>query len=355
MQASLAHFQTMLGPYGLYQHATHQTPNLREGYCTDDNTRAVQLLLQWLALANHEEREQLEPLLQPCWQFLLDGERPDGTWYNFRSAEGEWLTNEISDDMYARLARTAATVVRFDSNSNRKQQALKLLTQLEPRLQHLSALRGWAETNIALTLLPPEHLLGFKNLIETNTQRLLTAWQTEAASDWPWFEPIMTYANAMIPQGLLASRDHAPSAQLEEALKQSTDFLITTTIRDGIFIPIGSVGWYPKGGKPSDENQQPIEAGTMFEFLLAYDKAFPGQLSTETILAPYLWFFGANTNKQIMANVEIGASYDGLFHKGPNPNFGAESMLAYLSSEFFLSLAPANIQSASQQKKAILL
>lgn len=357
MQATLTHFKTMLGPYGLYQHATKQVPNLSEGYCTDDNTRAVQLLLQWKTVANPTQQEQLELLLRPCWQFLVNARRPDGTWYNFRSAKGKWLLNQISDDMYARLARTAATVIKIDSNISRKNEATEMLNSLAPLLQKLTALRGWAETNTALSLLPDKHAVQFdvERLINTNTQRLLAAWQAESTPSWPWFESLMTYANAMIPQGLLVSRTYTPSNLLDEALHQSTDFLIKATIRDALFIPIGSVGWYPKGGKPSIENQQPIEAGTMFEFLLAYNAAFPGRLSADVILAPYLWFFGANTKQQVMANTEIGAAYDGLFLHGPNLNYGAESMLAYLSSEYYLSTAPQNIQSAAETARNLLM
>ena len=347
MQATLTHFQTMLGPYGLYQHATGREPLLSEGYCTDDNARAVQLLVEWLAKNPGAQREQLEALLQPCWQFLLGAERPDGTWHNFRSADGTWLTHDVSDDMYARLTRACATVIRYDSNPDRQQEALHLLKNLEQILQKLSFVRGWAETNIALTLLPPTYQpFTIKNLVDTNVQHLLDAWKKNATPDWPWFEPNMTYANAIIPQGLLAAFTRTPTPELEDTLHQSTEWLIRSTVRNGIFIPIGSAGWYPKGGQPSEDNQQPIEAGTMFEFLLAYDRQFPGRLSLETITAPYLWFFGANTGKVVLANPEIGASYDGLFLKGPNTNYGAESMLAYLTAELLLSTASPTIQAA---------
>lgn len=349
MQASLAHFRAMIGPHGLYQHATGQEPLLREGYCTDDNARAVQLLVEWLTKNPGNQAKELETLLQPCWQFLVDAKRPDGTFYNFRSAKGEWLANDISDDMYARLARACTTVIRYDRNSTRQQEATALLTDLEPLLQNLTALRGWAETIIALALLPTDAKpFNIAALATTNTKRLLETWESAATPTWPWFEPVMTYANALIPQSLLAAKSIVEHPELETVLEKSTDFLITSTIRDGIFIPIGSVGWYPQGGQPAIDNQQPIEAGTMFEFLLAYHKVFPDHLSRETILAPYLWFFGANTGKVVLANPAIGASYDGLFLTGPNVNYGAESMLAYLTAELLLATAPADLQSAAK-------
>lgn len=336
----------MMGPHGLYQHATRKKPNLREGYCADDNARAVHLLVAWLAAQPNSPREELEVLLSSSWQFLIDAQQPDGTYYNFRSASGQWLTHDISDDMYARLARAFASVIRYDTSLSRQQQAAERLGRLAPILDKLTSLRGWAETNIAFSLLPPHAALSLKAtaVIQKNVDRLLAAWHEHATPEWPWFEPVMTYANALIPHGLLASRKIIQDSLLDEALELSANFLIRSTIRDGLFVPIGSSGWYPKGEHPSSENQQPIEAGTMFEFLLSYHAQFPNRLSPQIILAPYLWFFGANTNKQLMANTDLGASYDGLFRHGPNVNCGAESMLAYLTCELLLSAAPADIQ-----------
>lgn len=344
---SLNHFSKLMGPYGLYQHATKREPNLAEGYCVDDNARAVMVLLEYIQQFPLSALE-VEPLLASCFSFLEDARYGEGTYYNFRDAKGVWLTHDISEDMYARLARTYAYVLQHDTNSNRKEKASTLLLDLLPTLQTLTAPRAQAETCIAVTTLP-EHFLRehpeFTALQTTHTKNLLSLWNTQSSSDWPWFEPSMTYANAILPHSLLSS----PSHETQECLHASAAFLIDTTIQDNTFMPIGSVGWYPKGGVASHDNQQAIEAGTMFDFLLAYQSQFPKKVSDEVVAAPYLWFFGNNTKSVLMANKEIGACLDGLFLTHTNPNYGAESMLAYLWAELLMQRAPESVRAIADR------
>lgn len=117
-------------------------------------------------------------------------------------------------------------------------------------------------------------------------------------------------------------------------LHEATAFLIRTTITPNEFVPIGNIEWYtPDHQKPSTYDQQPIEAHTMFDFLLAYEQAYPEKVSLDQVMAPYMWFHGHNTQKVVMVNPTVGTCFDGLNADGPNPNVGAESLLAYIRSE----------------------
>lgn len=353
----LSHFHTMMGPYGLYEHGAQDGPFPEEGYCTDDNARAVQVLVRLARYMPEERKPMIEKFLAGCWQFLRDAQRESGSFYNLRTADGQWEERDVSDDMYARLVRALATVLRYDTNTDRQQQAKEMLLSLRDRAVQLTAARAWAEINIALTDLPEDVFgtSGAKDMIAMNTRKLLQTWHEKADTNWPWFEDTMVYANSLLPHGLLAARAFAPSAQLDSALEQSTQFLLTTTVQNGVFVPIGSVGWYPRGGAPSQENQQPIDAGAMFDFLVEYEHVFPGSVAPEVILAPYWWFFGANTGVVGMANQQLGASYDGLFARGPNTNYGAESMLAYLWAEIRMRALPESIQQYALQRRQELL
>src|SRR3989344_3530081 len=202
---SLQHFEKLLGPYGLYQHATKREPNLAEGYCVDDNARAVIVLLAHLA---------------------------PGTYYNFRDAKGVWLTHDVSEDMYARLARTYTYTLDHDTNNDRKKIALELLIDLIPTLQSLTAPRAQAETVIALAKSPE-----FTDVATTHIQNLLALWKKESTPAWPWFEGSMTYANALLPHSVLIGLPLAPN-DAQEYLHASAAFLIKTTIQNNIFTPI---------------------------------------------------------------------------------------------------------------------
>jgi hypothetical protein len=343
---SLQHFEKLMGPYGLYQHATEREPNLAEGYCVDDNARAIMVLLAYLE-QSPAQREKAETFLTSCFAFIKDAQHAPGTYYNFRDAKGTWLTHDVSEDMYARLARTYAYILSHDRNQDRKSAATSLLIDLTTTLQSLTAPRAQAETCIAISALPQSFITEHPELTriaKRHNASLLALWNNESSLRWPWFQESMTYANAILPHSMLTSSQE----QAQECLHQSASFLMETTIRNNIFIPIGSVGWYPKGGIASHDNQQAIEAGTMFDFLLAYHAQFPDKVSEAQLLAPYLWFFGHNTNKVVMADKEIGACLDGLFLDHVNPNYGAESMLAYLWTELLMQHAPKSIQESAK-------
>lgn len=340
------YFETMIGPHGLYQHATGNIPLLSEGYCTDDNARAVQTLIHLYPHLQSEDKKRASEYMKTCWQFLVDAEESPGVYFNFRSAEGDWLPHDRSEDMYARLVRTYMTVITNDWDTIRKEQASALLPPLLQTMSNLHAPRAIAELLIALAedkLATTGDKFKFPQLAETSITELLGLWKENSTVDWPWFEETMTYANSLLPHGLLKGLPASGTSEHRQALEQSTHFLIATTIRNNMFIPIGSNGWYPQGGVPSIDNQQPIEAGTMFDFLLDYHTQYQA-LPLDIVAAPYLWFFGKNTHQCVMVDSASGACYDGLFTKGPNMNCGAESFLAYIWAEVRLRSAPEDVK-----------
>lgn len=352
----LHHFTAMMGPYGLYQHATIREPLLSEGYCTDDNTRAVQMLTRLLPLVPAADKETVLGLLLRCWKFLIEAEIKSGQFYNFRDAQGQWLTHGQSDDMYARLIRALVEVLRSGDLSDLHPQAVAMLKPLLARAHSMQALRFWGECLIALAHVPTDTIAVdvVEKITEKGKKILAHFWQVNSSPKWQWFEDTMTYANALLPHGLLSAGSSHVDLEYGTMLHTSARFLIEATIQDDMFIPIGSNGWYPRGGQPSQDNQQAIEAGTMFDFLLAYFHDFPTQVPVEVIAAPYLWFSGYNTNRVVMADETKGACLDGLFLDGPNPNHGAESMLAYLWAEILLQDAPIHIKQYIQAKKELL-
>lgn len=348
----LDHFHALMGPHGLWQHATGRVPNLAEGYCTDDNARAVQVLLHLKSRAEGHEIDEIDALLGPCWRFLREAQETPGDYWNFRDASGAWLPQGRSGDMYARIFRALVTVLILDSDESRQREAQRSLLALEPHLRRLTAPRAWAEIALAAAslLVETRQKDGGESLERAGVECLKSLWRAEASPAWPWFEAKMTYANALFPHALLSVRKLL-SAEEESLLHDSAQFLIRTTVRDGVFIPIGSNGWYPRDGVPSADNQQPIEAGTMFDFLMDYYAHFPEQLSIETVAAPYVWFFGKNSHRQVMADAATGACFDGILIDRINTNCGAESMLAYLWAEVRYRHSPPDLQAYIQKER----
>lgn len=345
MQASLSlrYFSQLMGPYGLYQHADLMGPILSEGYCADDNARAVQTLIRLLPLLPCNEKMEGERILDLCWEFIKQAETSPGTFTNFRSSDGTWLPRmPESEDMYARILRCLIEVILHDTNTKRTTEAMRMLIRLESYMQTITAPRAWAEILIALSSLKQKTEFPVYEYIHTGYQQLASLWKHQNSSDWHWFEQSMTYANALFPHALLAAKPFVKDFD-EDMLQKSAHFLIRATVHNTVFVPVGSVGWYPKDGTPSKDNQQPIEASLMFDFLIAYHVAFPHRINAKIVAAPYVWFFGKNTKHAVLADTALGASYDGLFEAGINHHRGAESMLAYLWVETLLPTASREV------------
>jgi hypothetical protein len=143
----------------------------------------------------------------------------------------------------------------------------------------------------------------------------------------------MTYANAVLPHALFVAARHWSQAEFLVVAQESFDFLDSATTNDGLFWPIGNLGWYSFGCDKAAYDQQPVEASTMADAALA---AFNSQ-NVERYLATSsrtrAWFRGKNSLGVALAEPETGACCDGLQELGVNRNQGAESTLAYLWTE----------------------
>lgn len=349
-----------MGPWGLYQHARLSVPRLEEGYCTDDNARAVQLLVE---LAAHHQlvslSENVNNFLEPCWLFVQQAQTPSGAFRNFRASDGRWLDDQGGEDTQARVARCLSTVLSWDSHEERRRQAAAMLDQLLPHIQRFRYSRSLAESMIALVGLPPSaRTRQTVAALQFAWQRLKSRWHRHASDQWPWFEPQLTYANAILTHGWLAGT-RALSVQPDRAamniISRSTRWLIRTTIQEGSFVPVGNKAWYYRHAVWSRYDQQPIEAHTMFDWLLAYNKQAAQPMSPAIIAAPYLWWYGFNCQQACLVSHQRGSGYDGLTAHGQNKNQGAESLLAYLRSELLFRQAPLNVRQYGERRLAQLV
>jgi len=150
-----------------------------------------------------------------------------------------------------------------------------------------------------------------------------------------WFEDEMPYDNARFPEAMLRAGMALDNAAFVEAGLASLDFLERTTFEGGIFVPIGSDGWYRRGGSRARFAQQPLEAAAMIDAELAAFSADQRPERLDAANVAYAWYEGRNSLK-IPLGIG-GGCYDGLESTGANRNMGAESTLARLSGAYMLA------------------
>ena len=156
---------------------------------------------------------------------------------------------------------------------------------------------------------------------------------------WPWFEDSLTYANAKLPHALMAAAHSAGDETLvKDALNSLAWLMAVQTGENGYFSPIGSDGWFRRGGERAQFDQQPIEAHASVSACLAAYRITGEEKWYLEARRSFDWFLGENDLGIPVYDSSTGGCRDGLHVDRVNQNQGAESTLA-----FHLSLAEMHL------------
>src|SRR6266567_388632 len=109
-ELNLDHVMRLTDSTGLFQHAVFTVPNFSEGYCTDDNARALILTVRLEELG--EESAAVRGLASTYAAFLNHAfNRTSKRFRNFLSFDRQWLEPQGSDDAHGRALWALGTCV----------------------------------------------------------------------------------------------------------------------------------------------------------------------------------------------------------------------------------------------------
>jgi hypothetical protein len=162
---------------------------------------------------------------------------------------------------------------------------------------------------------------------------LVDRYNDNAEKNWQWFEQYATYANPRLPQALIMTGSLLEDESLKLLGEKTLNFLIEIQFIDDIFQPIGTDGWYRKGGERAYFDQQPIEAACMVEACVLAARILGKEKYKVLADVAHNWFHGKNSLELELVDEETYTCFDGLTPKGLNQNKGAESTISYLLSE----------------------
>src|SRR5437879_12670757 len=94
------------------------------------------------------------------------------------------------------------------------------------------------------------------------SRRLLEMYETIRRPDWKWFENVLAYGNARLPQAMLLVGSACSDDRMVSAGLESLDWLASTQRREinSHFVPIGSQGFYRQGLVRARFDHQPLHA-----------------------------------------------------------------------------------------------
>jgi hypothetical protein len=333
----------MVDDTGMWQHARGVEPDPQFGYCTDDIARllVVEVLHSQVLPAG-----ALSADIRRSLTFLTDAfDRTTGRFLNFRGADGSWLDAGGSEDSHARALAGLAAVMAEMPGTEEAESARLLFNRALPAASGFGAIRSISRAILACDWACRAGLdAAVMPALEALSGRLFAAFNVidrapepiDAASGpmaWPWPEPVLTYENALMPHALIAAGARLGRPALIARGSAVLDWLIAVQLGDGgVFSPIGNRGWWPRTGRRSRFDQQPIEAATMVSAAAAAFAATGEHRYLRAAEQAYGWFLGDNDVGVDIADPVNGACYDGLTPVGVNVNQGAESTLMWLTA-----------------------
>jgi glycosyltransferase involved in cell wall biosynthesis len=332
LETNLDHVRRMTDSAGILQHATFSIPRYEDGYCLDDNARAL-LLMALVEDAGTEDTKTVRELASRYLAFVHYAFNADGGRFRNLITFARRFTEERgSEDSHARALWALGAVVGRSLDPGKQSLGGRLFHAALPVVNDFRSPRAWAFALLGID----EYLRAFRGdsavegVRDTLADRLLDLFHREATHEWPWFEDRLTYDNARLSQALIVSGSGMRRTEMTAIGLQSLDWLDSVQRSEsGAFAPVGSNGFYRRGGQKASFDQQPLEAGAMVSACLEAWRVTGDGRWTQPARRAFAWFLGKNHLQQSLYDASTGGCRDGLHADRANENQGAESTLAF--------------------------
>ncbi|WP_336974363.1 glycosyltransferase family 4 protein [Sphingobium aromaticiconvertens] len=313
---------------GLFQHGILSVPDRNHGYCIDDNARALILMTQMT---------DMEPQLRDQWtttyaSFLQHAWNPDrGRFRNFMAFDRRWLEEVGSEDSCGRTIWALGVAARDAPLEKHRHWARlmfdrtagSLLDAGSPRAQAFLILGAAAMLDAV-----PGHRVA-EQIVADFGRNLLHLLDEARRPDWAWFEAVLAYDNARLPQALLlAGKQLCDMKMIAQGLATLQWIVTRQQAPEGHFRAIGTESFGRPHRHPLPFDQQPLEAQATIDAAATAHAISRDARWLDVADNAYRWYLGQNDLSLPLATPADGGCYDGLTPMGVNENQGAESLLA---------------------------
>ncbi len=336
---SLDHVKRMTTAFGMIQFAKVAEPDKASGYTVDDNARALIATTKDFELTG--DFEDLH-LINTYLNFILFCLQEDGSFLNYVTIEQDFFEKNKDENLEDANGRAIWALGEFLSLHHLI--SLHLQAQVEaafqramPKIERLQSPRA-----IAFCIKGLYFHYQFKNNPETLeiitklADNLISKYRGVSSKNWQWYEPYLTYANAVLPEALLLAGKCTQSDLYKETAKKTFDFLLSITHAEEQISVISNIGRHHEGQAKKQFGEQPIEFAYTILALDCFYEEYREKEYLDQLKSTFNWFLGNNHLHQIIYNPCTGGCYDGLEEHHVNLNQGAESTVSYLLSRLMM-------------------
>ncbi len=333
-EVSLQHLHRLTSSVGMVRFCDISEPDLASGHTLDDNARA--LIAVCMHASNVGTTGHDNGLAARYLDYILHCQQANGRFLNYADTLGTFTQQnhgENLDDSNGRVLWALGVCV-----ANQNALPFSMIRNAEHAL--------WACFPWVADLTSPRAIAfcikglhaynsvrrskQVSTLIDRLAERLLSTYKATATPDWNWFEPILTYGNAVLPEALLLAHLATGREAYRDTAKVSFDFLLACLFKGDMLRIISNRSWMKPGADTDPYGEQPIDAAYTISALALFHEVFGEKEHKRKMHMAFEWFLGRNHLAQVMYNRASGGCYDGLEEHSVNLNQGAESTVCYL-------------------------
>lgn len=317
------HLLRMSDSNGTFEHACGATPRRRHGYCTDDMARVLVV-----ASREPDAGDAVHGLARLAVRFLDEAQAYAGGCRNRMDQNGRWTDDFGLEDCWGRcLWGLGTAAAHSDVGLIRRLSVVQFERAAHGRSTWPRAMAFAAVGAAELLSVDPGNAAA-RSLIADYVTGLAVPHHDRM---WPWPEPRLTYANAIIAEAMIAAAAVVEDPVLGARGLDLLAWLIERETNGDHLSPTPVGGWSAGEPRPAFD-QQPIEIATLADACARAGSGDPRPIWPNTVRAAAAWFDGANDAGLLMWNPDTGGGYDGLHADAVNVNQGAESTLAVIST-----------------------
>ena len=346
LKPDLSAVERMSDATGMLQHSIYSVPDRRHGYCIDDNARAL-MLMSAIPDLDPEARDKWMTIYASFVQYAWNPE--ERRFRNFMNFDRTWCEDVGSEDSNGRAIWALGVTARDAHDKKHRDWAMGLYDETASLALDLGSLRAQSFAMLgaaAMVQARPGHDLSMSILQRFPDSHLALLEETRRP-EWQWFEIVLAYDNARLPEALLRAGQALGRPDLIDCGLSTLGWIVEKqTSPQGRFRAVGTDSFHRPYSDPLQYDQQPLEAqATVDACLAALDVSGDRRWAKEAERA-YAWYLGDNDLGLPLATTADGGCFDGLMPTGLNRNQGAESILA-------LQLATCAISGLSKPGQAV--
>jgi len=268
-------------------------------------------------------------LIELSLRFLGDAQGLDGDSRNRMSRRGRWEDRPTLEDCWGRSVWALGTAAAHAEADWMRQVAVAQFERAARRRSPWRRAMAFAGLGAAeLLAAKPEHrearalLAASGDMLQNVADNVM----------WPWPEPTLTYANAVIPEAMIAAGSLLGRPVLLRQGLHLLGWLLEHETIDGHLSVTPASGSGPGAPRPAFD-QQPIEVAALADACARaalVDGANPAWASG--VAKAVAWFLGDNDGSHVMWDPTTGGGFDGLEAGDVNRNQGTESTLALIAT-----------------------